>query len=393
MPAPHAHAQPQPEALILGAGVAGLALATALRHFGMGVGVLERAAEISEVGAGLQISPNGARVLTALGIDPAAIGDRAQAVELRDIGGRLVTRLDLPTDPGFWLCHRADLIASLDKAARESGARLHLLQQVESVILRPGGVTLVTAVGARHDAPMVLGADGLHSVLRAVLNGNSVPFFTGQVAWRAIIDGDGGAPAAQVFMGPGRHLVSYPLRGGRLRNIVAVQERRAWVAEGWHHRDTPEALRTAFSGFGGPVPGWLEQVREPNLWGLFRHPVAENWHDPEGRVALLGDAAHPTLPFMAQGANLALEDAWTLAARLAAAPGDPARALARYQSERQNRTRAVVEAANRNARAYHLRPPLVAPAHAMLRLASRVAPTLALRRFNWIYDHDATAPR
>jgi len=381
-----------PDVLILGAGIAGLAAATALRRIGAGVSIIEQAAGIVEVGAGLQISPNGTRVLRALGIDPLDAGDPAQAVELRDSQGRLVTRLNLPPDPGFFLCHRADLIAALERAMRAAGAQVQLLQRVERVELGEGEAQVITALGASHSAQLLIGADGLHSRLRAALNGAATPFFTGQVAWRAIIEGDGGPPVAQVFMGSGRHLVSYPLRGGRLRNIVAVEERADWAAEGWNHRDDPANLRTAFAGFGGPVPEWLASAGEVFLWGLFRHPVAARWHDGRGQAAILGDAAHPTLPFMAQGANMALEDAWTLAASLAAGPESTVQALERYQTLRAGRTRAIVEAANRNARAYHLRPPLASVAHGVLRLSGLIAPGLALRRFGWIYDHDVTAP-
>lgn len=378
-------------ALVLGAGVSGLAAAAALRRFGATVGLLEQSPEITEVGAGLQISPNGVRVLRALGIDPHEAGDRAEAVELRDVTGKLVTRLDLPADPGFFLCHRADLVGALERAARTAGAHVQLLQKVEGIALTDTGASVTTAVGASHDTPLVIGADGLHSRLRPVLNGDAAPFFTGQVAWRAVIPGDGGARVAQVFMGPGRHLVSYPLRGGQLRNIVAVEERSRWTAEGWNHTDDPEALRAAFAGFGGPVPGWLEAVDTVFLWGLFRHPVATHWTDGAGRAAILGDAAHPTLPFMAQGANMALEDAWTLAATLAATPADPSAALARYERLRAPRTGAIVGMANRNARNYHLRAPVAPVAHAVLRLGGALAPGAALRRLGWIYDHDVTA--
>jgi len=380
------------EALVLGAGVAGLAVAAALRRFGADVAILEQAPQIAEIGGGLQISPNGARVLRALGIDPETAGDRSEAVELRDRSGQLVSRLALPRGgAGFWLCHRADLIAVLERAMRTAGTRVQLLQKVETIDLCDGGARITTAVGAGHQAPLVLGADGLHSPLRATLDGPRHPFFTGQVAWRALIPGDGGPRVAQVFMGPGQHLVSYPLRGGALRNIVAVQERRSWAAEGWNHRDDPAALRQAFAGFGGPVPGWLAAVDEVFLWGLFRHPVAERWTDGAGRAALLGDAAHPTLPFMAQGANMALEDAWSLAAALARRPADPAAALAAYAAERAPRVRKVVAAANANARNYHLRGPIAPLAHGVLRLGDRLAPGLALSRYDWIYQHDVTA--
>ena len=378
---------------VLGGGIGGLAAAAALKRFGAEVEVLEQAPAITEVGAGLQISPNGARVLRALKIDPLAVGDPAQAVELRDRRGRLVTRLDLPGDPGFFLCHRADLINALAAAAQAGGVEISLGQQVQSVTLGAGAVIALPG-GKRQEAPLLIGADGVRSKLRGVLNEPAAARFTGQVAWRAIIPGDGGAPVAQVFMGPGRHLVSYPLRGGAIRNIVAVEERTAWAAEGWHHRDDPEALRAAFAGFGGPVPGWLAAVREPFLWGLFRHPVAGRWHDGQGRAALLGDAAHPTLPFMAQGANMALEDAWVLARCLAEASdaqGGQRAALERYQALRQKRCRSIVAMAQRNARRYHLHPPVAQIAHAGLRLLGLLAPGLPLSRFGWIYEHDVTA--
>lgn len=378
--------------LILGAGVAGLAAGLALQRIGAQVAVLEQSPAIREVGAGLQISPNGTRVLRALGLEPDDFATRTRAIELRCARGRLVTRLEPPADPGFYLIHRADLVAALAEGFRQAGGTIRLAMQSTGITLSESGAQVAMASGATLQTPLLIGADGLHSQMRAALNDPATPFFTGQVAWRATIPGDGGLPVAQVFMGPGRHLVSYPLRGGQLRNIVAIEERRGWTAEGWHHRDAPENLRAAFAGFGGPVPEWLDAVREPFLWGLFRHPVAARWHDGQGRAAILGDAAHPTLPFMAQGANLALEDAWVLARCLAANPDDPATALIRYQQRRASRARAVVAAANGNARAYHLRAPIAPVAHALLRLADRVAPGLPFRRYSWVHDHDVTAP-
>ncbi|MFC7704904.1 FAD-dependent monooxygenase [Plastorhodobacter daqingensis] len=385
---------------VLGAGIAGLAVATALAMRGAQVTVLERADALREVGAGLQISPNGARVLVALGLGAALAqqGVAAQAVVLRDgLRGKQVLRLDLAglgPGRGYHFLHRADLIEMLAQAARDAGVRFRMLQQVTELTLGDHMPRLRTAQGAECDLPLVIGADGLHSVVRQALNGKVAPFFTHQVAWRAVIPETPGAPAeAQVFMGPGRHLVSYPLRGGTQRNIVAVEERRSWTEEGWTHEDNPENLRAAFAAFGGPLPDWLAQVGQVHLWGLFRHPVAQHWYRVNGAdqgVAILGDAAHPTLPFMAQGANMALEDAWVLADCLASHDGLAA-AFAAYQMRRQSRVRAVVEAANRNARAYHLRGPLRGVAHLGLRIGGRLMPDAPLRRFDWIYGHDVTA--
>ncbi len=372
--------------LVVGGGIGGLAAAAALRQRGAKVTVLERADALRALGAGIQLSPNGVRVLRALGATITDFGPRAGAVVLRDARGAQVLRMTLPQHAaGFHLVHRGDavtgLAALLDTASLRTGAT------VDTVDPAAGRVTL--ADGAVLGADLVVGADGLHSVLRPALNGAAEPFFTGQVAWRALIPGNpADAPEAQVFMGPGRHLVSYPLRGGQLRNIVAVEERRAWAAEGWTQPDAPANLRAAFAGFGGPVPGWLAQLDCVYLWGLFRHPVAPAWRGP--RAALVGDAAHPTLPFMAQGANMALEDAWVLARELDTAP-DLATGLAAYQAARRARVVDVVAAAERNARNYHLRAPAAPLAHAALRLAGRLRPQAALRRFGWIYDHDVTA--
>lgn len=378
--------------VVIGGGIAGLAVATLLARRGGRVTVIERAATISEVGAGLQISPNGAVVLRAMGLGSAleGAGLRARAVVLRDgPSGRRVTRLDLAgggAGPDYFLLHRADLIDLLAAAARAAGVTILTGQEVTAIDAEAPAVALG---GGWRAADVVIGADGLRSVVRPVLNGRMVPFFTHQVAWRAIIAEEAATarPEVEVFMGPGRHLVSYPLRGGRLRNIVAVEERHDWADEGWHHPDTPDNLRAAFAGFGGPVPGWLDRVREVNLWGLFRHPVAARWHG-DGRVAILGDAAHPTLPFLAQGANMALEDAWSLAAALAG--GGDAAALAAWQEARLPRVARIVEAANRNARAYHLRGPVRGLAHLALRLGGALAPGGALSRFDWLYGYDVT---
>ncbi|SDE50614.1 salicylate hydroxylase [Salipiger thiooxidans] len=380
--------------VVAGGGIGGLAAALAFRQRGAEVLVLEQAEAITEVGAGIQVSPNGLRVIEALGLAQglAARACKARAVVLRDgLSGEQVLRLDLgqlPEGQGYQFVHRADLVELLADAAREAGVRIRLLQKVRSVV--PGPMpSLELCNGDSVGGDLVVGADGLHSVLRQALNGSASAFFTKQVAWRAIVPNTSAHPAeAQVHMGPGRHIVSYPLRDGSSVNLVAVEERSHWVDEGWAQEDAPENLRAAFAGFGGRVPEMLASVERVGLWGLFRHPVARSWHG-EG-VALLGDAAHPTLPFMAQGANMALEDAWTLAACLAA-DADQARALERYQSRRRNRCERIVSAANGNAWKYHLRNPLLrGVAHRGLGLAGRLMPQRMLQQFDWIYGHDVT---
>lgn len=383
---------------VLGAGVAGLAVARALALRGASVTVLEQADAIREVGAGLQISPNGAAVLRGLGLQAAldAASLRAEAVALVDgPSGEGVARLDLARlrpGQGYHFLHRADLIGLLLQGATEAGVTLRLLSRVAEVDLAGPQPALTLETGEQIETSLLVGADGLHSRLRRALNGAETPFFTGQVAWRAVIPAEAGAdPVAEVHMGPGRHLVSYPLRGGTLRNIVAVEERKRWAEESWTLRDDSMDLRLAFAGFSPRVRGWLDQVEDPWLWGLFRHEVAASWTKtlPNGAAVILGDAAHPTLPFLAQGASMGLEDAWVLAEALAG-HDTVAAALQAYKTARKPRCTRIVAAANANARAYHLRgvPRLVG--HTGLRLLGRFAPGAMLGRFDWLYDHDVT---
>ncbi|WP_084667960.1 FAD-dependent monooxygenase [Nioella nitratireducens] len=379
---------------VLGAGIGGLAAATALAQRGAVVRVLEQADAIREVGAGLQISPNGAVVLRALGLGGALAeaAPRAHAVVLRDFRrGAEVFRMPLTRDDRpYHLTHRADLVCMLRKAAQAAGVAIELGRTVEQVTPGNAGTHLRFASGGEETVPLLIGADGLHSPTRASLNPATRPFFTGQVAWRCTIplDAPDTPPEATVHMGPGRHIVTYPLRGGELMNVIAVEERDGWAAEGWNHKDSPENLRRAFADFPPEIRDLLFRAQEVYLWGLFRHPVAKCWGGDS--VALLGDAAHPTLPFLAQGANMALEDAWVLAEALDQ-EDDTTTALTRYEAQRKGRTARIVEAASQNARNYHLHPgPYRAAAHMALRIGSRVAPQMATRPFEWLYGHDVT---
>ena len=380
--------------IVIGGGIGGLAAALALARLGAVVTVLEQTAEISDMGAGLQISPNGFVVLDALGLRDAVV-DRSMAatsVVLRNYSNSaMVATLDVSPQTGeqnYHFIHRADLVACLLSAARQAGVQVrlqHKVKQVQTSVIPQ----VVLTNGATMMADLVVGADGLHSCLRPVLNRPAAPRFTGQVAWRALVPRQSHALAqVQLYMGPGRHLVTYPLRGGQLVNVVAVQERANWAADGWQHRDDPQNLRRAFADFSPDVQKLLRSVDNLHLWGLFRHPVAQNWY--QDHAVLLGDAAHPTLPFLAQGANMALEDAWVLADCLANAETTSG-ALARYQKRREGRVRRVIAVSGRNAWKYHLRlPPLRKAAHAALRFVSLKAPQYLTRQFDWLYHHDVT---
>lgn len=371
---------------VLGGGIAGLAVATACAQRGAAVCLFEQAPDLRETGAGLQITPNGARPLEALGLKEAldAGSVRAQAVVPMDaVSGNQVARFDLAgyQAPPYRFFHRARLLGILAQAARDAGVTIRLAAPARATV--EGVVTVQGEADCRYD--LVIGAEGLHSASRAVLNHTPEPFFTGQVAWRALIPAPEAEPVARIWMAPGRHMVTYPLPDGVL-NVVAIQERSRWADEGWHHDDDPAHLRAAFAGLSGRVSGVLARVESVGLWGLFRHPVAACWHGEA--LALIGDAAHPTLPFLAQGANLALEDAWVLADCVDHAPVDLA--LPRYQAARRARVQRAISAANRNARNYHLSGMMRRAGQGALRAMSATAPGLFLKRMDWLYAHDVT---
>ena len=361
---------------IVGGGIAGLTAALAFARGGARVTVHEQAREIAEVGAALQLSPNGMRPLRALGLGPGIErrGIRARAIVPTDgLTGRVVARFDLSARDYHFL-HRADLIDLLARAARQAGAEIVTGSRIE-----------LSAAGL-PDVPLTIAADGVHSHARVELDGDAEPVFTGHVAWRAIVPREA-PPEARLWMLPGRHVVTYPLPGGRL-NVVAIEERASFAADGWRHPDDPENLRAAFSDAARELRGILDEVETVYLWGLIRHPVARTWAS-EGLV-LVGDAAHPTLPSLAQGANLAIEDAFALA-RFCDADASLDRALQHYRFVRRPRVVRAIRTAERTIRGYHLRGPARLVGHAGLAAMGRLAPDLFLGRLDWLYGHDVTA--
>ena len=382
---------------VIGAGIGGLATALALRLRGADVLVFEQADALSEVGAGLQVSPNGFAVLYALGVAPQlrALGLRAKAVDLCDYRrGRLVCRLDLEryvSDLEYTFVHRADLVQLLYDACRAKGVEFEFSQTVVDLGI-PDAPHINTQSGLSYTADFVVGADGVKSLMRPALGNMSVPRFSGQVAWRAIVPNTCDHPDhAVVHMAPGRHMVSYPLRDRSGVNLVMVQERSQWAEEGWAQRDAPRNVLAAFCDFGGMAKSLLDGLDKVHLWGLFLHPVASCWG--QGKMALVGDSAHPTLPFLAQGANMALEDAWVFAGSLDTQAPLQQR-LDVYQARRKARVERTVRAAAGNAWKYHLTaPPLRWAAHSTMRAFAAIAPRQLVGQFDWLYRHDVTAER
>lgn len=371
---------------IIGAGIAGLAAAITLSQRGAKVTVLEQAPELGEVGAGLQIGPNGVAVLRAMGLFEAAskCANAPEAVYLRDMAtGRQVAHLPMGATAQkrwgnpYWQFHRADLLGVLADAAFAAGVVIKFGQKVETVADIRG---------------IVIAADGVRSNVRSEVFGGVPAQFTKQAAWRGVIPADSLpheiANAATVYMGSGRHLVTYPLRGGSLVNFVAVTEQADWSDEGWSIPDDPQNLRAAFAKATPEVRALLEGVTETFRWGFFNHPTLPSWS--KGTVALIGDACHPMLPYLAQGAVMALEDAWVLARELDRAD-DPAVGLQVYERHCKPRATRVQKAALSNATAYHLHGgPVKFAAHLGLSAISRLAPSALLGRFDWLYGVDVT---
>ena len=377
---------------IIGGGIGGLATAIAIAQLGGRVTVFERALALTEVGAGIQISANGLAVLDELGVDPEFAGpaSRPQAIELRDYKhGRFVARIRQNQNPDYpyLQLHRADLMAALVVRAEKLGVEIRLGAQAEIVdafVERPQ-----IRAGKKVDTfDAIIAADGVNSQTRQDWFEAGAAKFTGQVAWRATIPADSPDAPTAVYMGRGKHLVTYPLRGGQLINIVAVQERKTMASEGWENADAPENLHAAFAEFGGDAQALLAQVKQVKLWGLYGHPPLQTWW--RAHVALLGDAVHPMFPFMAQGACMALEDASVLARALD--DTDNIRlALACYETTRKRRATKVQRLAARNGRVFHLSNPLIRGiAQTALTIISTIMPRFLERRFDWIYKNEVS---
>ncbi|MCB5176631.1 FAD-dependent oxidoreductase [Microvirga lenta] len=384
---------------VVGAGIGGLTAALVLARQGHAVTLIERRPGFSEVGAGLQLSPNASRVLVDLGLGPALrrVVTEPQRVVVRDVkSGREIGQVALGPfmrerfGAPYWVAHRADLQTILLDAVRSlPSIRLVMGRMVEDVREDAGRPTLttVTAKGARETGAfdLVVGADGIWSKVRRALGDGKPPTFRGYVAWRTTLE-RAKAPAALagdetgLWLGPRSHVVHYPIAGGKLINVVAIQ-RTADPVEGWAD---PGDGRDLLAGYASAAPALRQLLAQPDQWlrwSLFDHPVQRL---AAGRIALLGDAGHPVLPFLAQGAALAIEDAAALAARLDQTPESPPQALARYEADRLERAQRVQKAARQNGRVYHARGPIAFGRNLVMR---RLGPQGMTERYSWLYGY------
>ena len=395
----------RPHILIAGGGIGGLAAALALLKRGFDVDVYEQAAELREVGAGVQLSANGARVLHELGVLPAfrALACEAEGKEIRlwntgqswklfEVGLESVARYGF----GHYLTYRPDLLAVLAEGVRrEKADAIHLNarcidfdQTANEVVLRYE--TAGQRLEVRGDS--LIGADGVHSRIRQGLFGDDHPVYTGMLSWRGVI------PMTKLpahmrrmigtnWVGPGGHVVHYPVHKGEYMNFNGIMEVPGWQVESWSAQGTHEECHATFAGWNDDIHAMIENFETPFKWALMGRDPLTQWS--VGRISLLGDACHSMLPMLAQGAVMALEDGFVLARAFEAADGHVEQALSRYQQARIERTTKVVLGSAENGKRFQSRA--LADAVAAEEYVNREwTPEKVRARYQWLFEYDVT---
>ena len=386
--------RPDQPVLIAGGGIGGLAVAVALAQHGIAAHVLERRTEFSQAGAGIQLSPNAVRVLERLGVaEPLApnVGAPDAIVVREGRSGRALQRLPLGDwirqrhGAPYWLAHRRDVQAALLGVA-QAHALIQISTGFDATAIDTSDaarVRLASRAGQTVEGVALIGADGVFSRVRQHLGSSAAPRFSGLTAARTVLTNDAattvlGLDTVGVWLAPGAHVVHYPLRGGRELAVVVITPATS-TGTGWALPTSTSGVLASLAGFAPVLRDALGRATEWRQWALFELDQPGHWS--AGRVTLLGDAAHPTLPFFAQGGALALEDAIVLADQIAVV-GDIASAFATYETLRMQRTRAVVATARRNGRIFHLDGVAAHARNLTLRL---LPPERVMARYDWVY--------
>jgi salicylate hydroxylase len=389
--------------IVIGGGIGGLTAALALLRRGIDVDIYEQSSEIKETGAGIQTSSNGTRVLFALGLEEALARlqvtpsgriirhwSTGETWNWFDLGKASVTRYGTP----HIMMHRGDLQGVLaDAVLRLKPDAIHLGMRCADVVQAGNKTGVRFENGDTASAAYVVGADGIHSKVRERLFGPSKPEFTGCVAWRGLVAMENLPPhIAQMvgtnWLGPHGHVLHYPVRRGEIMNFISFVERDDWQVESWVTQGSNAELANDFRGWHDDVHAIIRHIETPYKWALMVRGAMERWS--QGRVTLLGDACHPTLPFLGQGGVMAIEDGYVLAACLAKYFAEPDVALARYEEIRRERTALVVRKSHEN-RALAFEPRLD-DADAVAESVARDWQQVRVReRLDWLYAYDATA--
>jgi salicylate hydroxylase len=349
---------------IVGGGLAGLAAAQALKTFGVKAEVYEAAPALGEIGAAVNVSPQAVKALQAIGVGDkvAAVANSSPGIYTRNMQSgeflelndrkKAAARYGAP----YYTFHRADLLDALASGLDHSA--IHLGHRLTGIAEQGDRIMLAFANGAQVEAEIVIGADGVRSVIRQALYGDDNPTYTGQMVWRALLDGrdvpeEVLEPTGHIqWVGPGCHLLAYYIRGKKLVNIVTQEDTDKWVEEGWSTRGDPHEMRLSFPNPEPRLAKLLSLVTGCSKWGLFTRPLTQNWG--RGRIQLIGDAAHAMLPNAGQGACQAFEDAYILARWLEACR-DPIAAFTNFRRIRIPRVHGVQRLSIANARFKHMR--------------------------------------
>jgi salicylate hydroxylase len=381
--------------LVAGGGIGGLAAAHALARKGFAVRVLEQAPEFREIGAGIQLGPNIFRVLEKLGLKEAVLADAhvPPAMEMRcALSGERVTRipLDVPAfrakfGQPYAVTHRHDIHGVFLNACRDNNLiSLENNRTVESFAEDGDGVTVTLASGERVQGRALIGCDGMWSKTREQIVGDGKPLVSGHIAYRAVlkreeVPADLWQPDVILWAGPRTHLVHYPLRRGELYNLVAVFHSKRYE-EGWNIEANPDELWAHFKGQRPEVLRMLERIDTWRMWVLCDREPVKGW--AKGHAVLLGDAAHPMLQYLAQGACMATEDAYWLAEKAAERPDDLPAAFQAYVQQRYLRTARVQIMARVYGDFYHARGPA---AELRNQLLGPRTPQQAYDGIDWLY--------
>ena len=351
----------------------------------------ERSNKVTTAGAGIQLSPNANRVFSRIGLfdEVSALSRRCKGIKVFDYKSNsqlaLFDYMKFKQDASFLFCHRADLVGILYAACKKLKIPVHFDKKLEKI--KNGEV--IFSDGNVYSADIIVGADGLHSNVRKAVIDEETPIFTRQIAWRSIVPNSiNQDDFSHVTLAPKRHLVSYPINDGSQLNLVLIKEQNEWQPDGWKHPEDPKVVKESFKDFSGEASKIIASIESVYKWGLFRYPMKKNWYN--GRVILVGDAAHPTLPFLAQGAAMAIEDSFVIASKISKFP-KLSFAFNEFQRERLPRVQRIISASAKNARTFHLSNVISRLVlHFFLRLLTKFLPHLLVKRFDWIYDHNVT---